>query len=194
MRPAYTLDATRWLQGRSPAYRAALLGGLREGVEIVAEIVHSKTLANVSGAKVGAGRLTKGGAFVRRTGRGVTATRGRATRQLVQGGAVSSLIKRQLGSASASLPVPRVTGNLARSIKNRPIPGSAGLTRVVYADPRQAHYARYVHDGTKKMPGRPFLGIVVRDNRRAMQHLMGKIVKDRLNGVTRGFLPTAGGG
>jgi len=60
------------------------------------------------------------------------------------------------------LPVRRVTGTLARSIQRANV--SFGLI-AVFANERIAHYAKYVHNGTRFMPPRRFLGDVITERR-----------------------------
>jgi hypothetical protein len=200
MKISYKIDASKWKLVVSPEYRKAMLLAEQEATEIASDIVHAKTLANVSGPRVGGlNRKVKArtGRAIRLKGRAVTATRGRARFQLDRDAEgklrrTRSLIKRQLGSSRASLPVPRVTGNLARSIKKRRLlPGAV----LVYQDERLTQskrtkggkvysYGKVVHDGSGTMPARPYMGVVVRDNRRALIKLMDAIVKLRLAGVS----------
>jgi len=62
------------------------------------------------------------------------------------------------GPGTGKMPVPRVTGTLARSLKITKL--NAGLW-VVFADSKVAKYAIYVHEGTRKMQPRRFIGDVV---------------------------------
>jgi len=59
-------------------------------------------------------------------------------------------------------PVPRVTGTLARSLKySRIFPH----LWAVFADSKIANYAKFIHDGTKKMRPRQFIGDVVSERK-----------------------------
>ena len=58
------------------------------------------------------------------------------------------------GGQRGKIPIPRLTGTLARSLQMRPL---STLTWAVYADDRIAKHAKFVHDGTKKMRPRRFL-------------------------------------
>lgn len=62
------------------------------------------------------------------------------------------------------LPVRRVTGTLARSLKMTPI---SNYEYIIWCDPQIAPYAKYVHSGTKYVKPRRFLGNVVKGNKAA---------------------------
>ena len=66
------------------------------------------------------------------------------------------------GPGTGKMPVSRVTGDLARSLTMAPL-GPA--TWMLWCDPYVANYAIYVHDGTKYVEARRFLGDVVDENR-----------------------------
>lgn len=65
------------------------------------------------------------------------------------------------------MPVPRRTGMLVHSVKNVSVGYGA---RMIYADEKVANYAKYVHNGTRKMRPRRFLGDVVRERRQAFEN------------------------
>lgn len=60
------------------------------------------------------------------------------------------------------MPVRRVTGTLARSLKMYPI---SQYEYLIYCDPKVAHYATYVHNGTRYIKPRRFLGDVIKGNK-----------------------------
>ena len=70
-------------------------------------------------------------------------------------------------SAIGEMPVPRRTGNLARSMKNRKL---SRFEYAIYSDERTADYAKFVHDGTRRMRPRRFLGDVVRERGPAIEN------------------------
>ena len=65
------------------------------------------------------------------------------------------------GPGTGEMPVPRVTATLARSLKIKKI---NPVRYMVYADSGVAGYAAYVHDGTRYMKPRRFIGDAVRVN------------------------------
>lgn len=73
------------------------------------------------------------------------------------------------GAQTGKMPIPRVTGTLARSLKLTPL---STMTVAVWADPHVADYAKYVHDGTKHMKPRRFIGDVVQERKSALQNMM----------------------
>lgn len=58
------------------------------------------------------------------------------------------------GGQKGKVPIPRLTGTLAKSLQMRPL---STLTWAVYADDRMANYAKFIHDGTRHMRPRRFL-------------------------------------
>jgi len=93
--------------------------------------------------------------------------------QEIMNGAVKNLtgpgikpgVKGSENSAIGQSPVPRRTGNLARSMRMSPL----SLTEyAVYSDKREASYNAFVHDGTRHMRPRRFLGDVVREREMAI--------------------------
>lgn len=69
------------------------------------------------------------------------------------------------GLMTGQMPIPRITGNLARSLKQRRMKPELGA---VYADSGTANYAAYVHDGTKYVKPRRFLGDAVKMKKEAI--------------------------
>ena len=67
---------------------------------------------------------------------------------------------------SGKLPVTIRTGTLRRSVKAARIHDYLGI---VYADLNIASYAAFVHDGTKYMRPRPYLGEAVKGKRQSIQ-------------------------
>lgn len=57
-----------------------------------------------------------------------------------------------------TMPIPRVTGQLARSMNWMRLTPTVGA---VFSDVRRCHYNKYVHDGTRYVKPRRFLGSVV---------------------------------
>ena len=80
-----------------------------------------------------------------------------------RGGYVPSYPK--MGSMKGKVPIPHLTGTLARSLKLTPI---STLAWAIWCDPRIADYAKYVHDGTKKMKPRRFLKDTMDERRPAV--------------------------
>ena len=73
--------------------------------------------------------------------------------------------------AIGTMPIPRRTGQLARSAYIRPV---TSYCMIVGSDSRIARYNKAIHDGvlgTKRIPRR-FLGDVVTKNRRKVQNMM----------------------
>jgi len=66
------------------------------------------------------------------------------------------------GAMTGKMPVPRPTGTLARSLTIIPI---TPLHYAIFADQRIAHYAKFVHNGTRHMKPRRFLGDPIRQLR-----------------------------
>ena len=77
----------------------------------------------------------------------------------LSGPGIDPRVKGSDNSAIGEMPVPRRTGNLARSMTFRPV---STLEYAIYPDERTADYSKFVHDGTKHMRPRRFLGDVVR--------------------------------
>ena len=76
----------------------------------------------------------------------------------LSGPGINPKVKGADNSAIGEMPVPRRTGNLARSLKQQPL--TPGLS-AVFTDEREANYGKYVHDGTRYMKPRRYLGDVV---------------------------------
>ena len=68
-----------------------------------------------------------------------------------------------------TLPVRMVHHFLAKSIKRIRV---SWRMMVVFADQRIAHYAGYVHDGTRNMLPRRYLGDVIKERRQALTNNM----------------------
>ena len=85
---------------------------------------------------------------------------------------------RNLGGARylpGTLPVRLVTKKLRGSIRRLMLNKYA---HVVFSDDREAFYNKFVHDGTRKMRPRRFLGDVVRERRQAIiNNLRDEITK-----------------
>lgn len=88
----------------------------------------------------------------------------------------------QRGPGTGKMPVPRITGTLARSLKLEPL--NDKMSFVVYNDPQIADYAKWVHNGTKKMPARRYLGDVVKKNKAYMLKTAEKEILRAIQGVS----------
>jgi len=77
------------------------------------------------------------------------------------------------GPGTGKMPVPRVSGNLARSLKLVPV---SVFIWSIYSDQRIANYAKYVHNGTRYMRPRRFLGDVIRQRRQIVQERMRRLL------------------
>jgi len=75
-------------------------------------------------------------------------------------------------SFAGNYPVPRVTGTLARSLK---IKKFNPVLWAVFADSQVANYAKFIHEGTKGMRPRRFIGDVVEGGKSIY---LGKLKKD----------------
>lgn len=87
------------------------------------------------------------------------------------------------GPRTGEMPIPRVTGSLARSLKMRKM---MEVLWKVFSDSSVAAYNKYVHDGTKRNRPRRFLMDTVRVNRPAwLKYLSRRIRKgiDRAQGA-----------
>jgi HK97 gp10 family phage protein len=69
------------------------------------------------------------------------------------------------GPRTGQMPIPRVTGTLARSLTSKRFHPTLG---VIYADKKVANYAGFVHDGTRFMKPRRFLSNVVQERKAAI--------------------------
>jgi HK97 gp10 family phage protein len=87
------------------------------------------------------------------------------------------------GPGTGKMPVPRVTGTLARSLKMEPLTPEIGYA--IYNDPSIAQYAKWVHDGTKKMPARRYLWDVVTKNRSKILKEIDKELHTAIQSVGR---------
>uniref|UniRef100_A0A6M3JV48 Tail protein n=1 Tax=viral metagenome TaxID=1070528 RepID=A0A6M3JV48_9ZZZZ len=85
-------------------------------------------------------------------------------------------------SNTGKMPVPRVTGTLARSLTLMPIDL---FTYAVWSNPKVAHYAKFVHDGTKFMYPRRYIGDAVREYRPMAIQDMQRILLMAIQGVGR---------
>ena len=85
----------------------------------------------------------------------------------LSGPGIDPRVKGSDNSAIGEMPVPRRTGNLARSMTFRPV---STLEYAIYPDERTADYAKFVHDGTRRMRPRRFLGDVVRERGPAIEN------------------------
>lgn len=83
-------------------------------------------------------------------------------------------------SAIGQMPVPRRTGNLARSGYIRKV---TSYCYIVGSDSRIARYNKKVHDGVlgTNIKPRRFLGDAVRKNRLQIQNMMKKKIYDAIN-------------
>lgn len=75
------------------------------------------------------------------------------------------------GPQTGKMPVPRMTANLARSLKMRKL---MGWLWKVFSDGQVASYNIYVHNGTKRTKPRRFIGDVVMVSQRNWQKYMKK--------------------
>jgi len=80
-------------------------------------------------------------------------------------------------SFAGNYPVPRVSGDLARSLK---IKKFNPVLWAVFADSQVANYAKFIHEGTKGMRPRRFIGDVVTGNKILY---LGKLKKDVLTAI-----------
>lgn len=82
--------------------------------------------------------------------------------------------------AIGKMPVPRRTGNLARSAYIRKV---TSYCYIVGSDTRIAKYNKKVHDGVlgTNIKPRRFLGDAVRKNRLQIQNMMRKKISDAIN-------------
>ena len=86
------------------------------------------------------------------------------------------------GPKTGEMPVPRVTGTLARSLKMKKM--TKWLWKV-YSDGKIAAHNVFVHDGTKKTRPRRFIGDVVLVNRNAwLKYIQSKMKRAVLKAQT----------
>jgi len=71
------------------------------------------------------------------------------------------------GPSTGKMPVPRMTGTLARASRRKRLSASE---RIIFSDPKVAHYAKYVHDGTRPRAGHPGM---------KPRHYLGDVIKQR---------------
>ena len=71
------------------------------------------------------------------------------------------------------LPVTKISGKLGTSITEKRHDAVSGY---VYADETKANYAKYVHDGTRKMRPRPFLRAAVQARKEAIINRMRNLI------------------
>ncbi len=83
------------------------------------------------------------------------------------------------GGEKGKIPIPRLTGNLARSLKMTPL---TPLAVAIWSDPRIAKYAKWVHDGAKGRPPRRYLKDTFDEReaagRRTMQSMINAAIRD----------------
>jgi hypothetical protein len=79
-----------------------------------------------------------------------------------------------LGYDRRYMPIGRVTGTLARSLKLTPL---SSISYAIWADPKIASYAKYVHDGTKYTYPRRFIYDVVNKERAGISSHLNKVLK-----------------
>ena len=84
--------------------------------------------------------------------------------------------------AIGRMPVPRRTGNLAESLTMQLLMVTLGA---VYTDARKANYGHWVHDGTKYMIPRRYLGDVVSANGQKIFNKFDKEIKSEIHKVGR---------
>ena len=119
------IDITRW-ERKVQAIIKAMPDLIDAEVKWGAEKVNAKTIINLTGPFYGFRKGPRGGRYPIKGAR----------------------------TNDGQLPIPRITGNLRRSITMR----EAGrFLMVVFADDHIANYAKYVNDGTKYMKARRFL-------------------------------------
>lgn len=82
------------------------------------------------------------------------------------------------GGAKGQIPIPRLSGNLARSLKMTPL---SILAWAIWSDERIAKYAKYVHDGLKNRPPRRYL----KDTFDEREAYIRKMMKDMVNAGIR---------
>ena len=87
--------------------------------------------------------------------------------------AADEVLKRSLKNLSGgrylpgTLPVRLVTGYLRRSMRRLML---SRFAHAVFSDERIANYNKYVHDGTRNMRPRRFLGDVISERRASIQN------------------------
>jgi hypothetical protein len=81
------------------------------------------------------------------------------------------------GYDTSSMPIGRVTGTLARSLTLTPL---SSISYAIWADPKIANYAKYVHSGTKHVKPRRFIYDVVNKERAGITSHLKKALKDAI--------------
>ena len=143
------VDIKRW-QKKSWDVRKAEAAAVANAVSWGLDLLHKSAVRNVSGARYG---FRKG-----------TARDGSEIKVPIRGPLTNS----------GRLPVPVVYGMLRRSIKHFRISSVLGA---VYVDENIAFYAPFVHDGTRFMKPRRFLGDAVTTWRPIIKKKMEKEIK-----------------
>ncbi len=83
------------------------------------------------------------------------------------------------GQQTGKMPIPRVTGTLARSLKMRRITPQLWA---VFADSKVARYAVYVHEGTSRVRPRRFIGDAVRLHKQKYLMQLRNTIKGEIRG------------
>jgi hypothetical protein len=78
------------------------------------------------------------------------------------------------GYDTSSMPIGRVTGTLARSLKLTPL---SSISYAIWADPAIANYAKYVHSGTRYLKPRRFIYDVVNRERAGITSILNSELK-----------------
>jgi len=78
------------------------------------------------------------------------------------------------------MPIRRITGKTAESLQIRP---ATNVDWYVYADPQIAPWAKYLHDGTRYIKARHFIGDPVRNNKASMYQLMDSTILNAVRAV-----------
>lgn len=84
--------------------------------------------------------------------------------------------------AIGKMPVPRRTGDLARSIKRKTI---YSWLYAVFSDPKIAPHGKYVHNGTKRMKPRRFLWGAIQKNYRKIHTKMNNDLLKKIRFIGR---------
>ncbi len=79
-----------------------------------------------------------------------------------------------LGYDRRYMPIARVIGTLARSLKLTPL---SSISYAIWADPKIASYAKYVHEGTKYTYPRRFIYDVANRERAGIKSTLNKVLK-----------------
>jgi HK97 gp10 family phage protein len=86
------------------------------------------------------------------------------------------------GPQTGRMPIPRMTGDLARSLAHQKL---SDLLYRIYSDQKIAPYAKFVHDGTKRMKPRRYLYDAVKAKKQAIINRMRNELKIAIRKVGR---------